>query len=745
MAKLLFHRAGSVQTSPFDEAIVAVAKGNLIKVVSPYIGLRYLQRLVLHSADWRLISDVQAWLSSLTPDARRLSAQFIEDNLQRIRHVPAVHAKTVIGPNAAYLGSANLTNAGILSRTEMGMLVDEPAMVSELHAWFDAMWLDAAAPVMAEVLAYARALDEQAAQHMGSAEPKALSFGGQRVRARLARLDSPAGAIDQGDLSEQSNQGEGGSFDGSEASGAGQVRQPHQVTNAQADQSGLPEDLLAIVAARVVTSPVPRPVTLTARPAGSARLANDLEGVVLELIETLAGRGFRLKELQQLVRASGVACRLASVYLELSRYCANLPRSVFALDTLNRLTCSGGVFRQSTALDLAAVLAPYDDFLETLVVHLSFDEARGLQSVPRAVLEGRPVWCRLWSEQLVRAGLLVRADQGAVFTAAPAAVVASVPCNLYRLCSTFEWAKRWRFFERAHKAWRRKLNASRSEAQSVPLKTSQPAAPSPTLADSPGLAGSTSAGKAQPSTPSSAAKNAGQPVSGAEPAARPATQGLSPYVYARTPFERTLPPKVASGVRTSSGAALSQESALTSIAALKYRAENVYLELLKSMKRSSNSMQTECSLDALVLYLANAAGESASFVRRVLEGGYAGFPKAAVVIQATSGRVCTVTILHNGLAAYARASYFVKNTAGKRKRGHPWHPDWAGLSSAVQPTTPKAIPPVKAKPSAKPVSELKGHRAVPSAGVGALHGKRAESTADYMSRVASIFASPEGK
>lgn len=48
-----------------------VASRQAIKVVSPYIGLNYLQRLVRMSTGWSLISDVEAWLSSLTVDERR--------------------------------------------------------------------------------------------------------------------------------------------------------------------------------------------------------------------------------------------------------------------------------------------------------------------------------------------------------------------------------------------------------------------------------------------------------------------------------------------------------------------------------------------------------------------------------------------------------------------------------------------------------------------------------------------------
>jgi len=72
VTKLLYHYSSNqVATSPFDEAILMVASRQAIKVVSPYIGLNYLQRLVRMSTGWSLISDVEAWLSSLTVDERR--------------------------------------------------------------------------------------------------------------------------------------------------------------------------------------------------------------------------------------------------------------------------------------------------------------------------------------------------------------------------------------------------------------------------------------------------------------------------------------------------------------------------------------------------------------------------------------------------------------------------------------------------------------------------------------------------
>ena len=138
---LLYHSPADRRgASPFDSTILEVAQGNAIKVISPYIGLSYLERVLESSSGWKLISDVDAWLSALNHKERVRTGEFIHEHLDKVRHLSGVHAKTVIGPKMAYVGSANLTNTGILSRTELGMRITEDAALKELHAWFDALW-----------------------------------------------------------------------------------------------------------------------------------------------------------------------------------------------------------------------------------------------------------------------------------------------------------------------------------------------------------------------------------------------------------------------------------------------------------------------------------------------------------------------------------------------------------------------------------------------------------------------------
>lgn len=47
--------------------------GHALEIVSLYIGIGYLERILALANDWRLISDVEAWLSSLSGRARASS------------------------------------------------------------------------------------------------------------------------------------------------------------------------------------------------------------------------------------------------------------------------------------------------------------------------------------------------------------------------------------------------------------------------------------------------------------------------------------------------------------------------------------------------------------------------------------------------------------------------------------------------------------------------------------------------
>lgn len=325
MGRLVYHSLSGLsgQYSPFDEAILEVARSGSVSIVSPYIGVNYLQRIVQVSTGWRLISDIEAWLSSLSVQARPKAWAFIRENLENIHHCPAIHAKAVISQKLAMFGSANLTNTGILERTEMGILLDEPLLVTELGAWFAALWKQTLPPVADEADAFVKWLDDEAARTPARREKFSLSASSKAIRARLSALPAPEKLEPEG----------------------------HALN-------------LGSVAQGLVIQ--------------EQRHYNSLEQAVEATINTLAKGSFSFGEVISNVRATFANVSVREVYFALLQYCANHVRSVFAENTINRLVFSDGLFSQSTHELIPQALAPFDAFLAELVLHLDFCQFRDL-------------------------------------------------------------------------------------------------------------------------------------------------------------------------------------------------------------------------------------------------------------------------------------------------------------------------------------------------------------------------------
>lgn len=139
--KLIYHKTDDNNPySPFDSEIVSLANGQNLLLVSPYIGLSYLKRLIKISKSWKLITDFQEWIISHPNKLQRLEiCDFIASHLENIKHIPDIHAKVLITDNAAFLGSANFTQKGILERTEMSVSFSETDKVNELKEWFNSL------------------------------------------------------------------------------------------------------------------------------------------------------------------------------------------------------------------------------------------------------------------------------------------------------------------------------------------------------------------------------------------------------------------------------------------------------------------------------------------------------------------------------------------------------------------------------------------------------------------------------
>lgn len=325
MGRLVYHDLSAIsgQLSPFDEAVLEVAISGSVSIVSPYIGVDYLQRIIQVSTEWKLISDIEAWLSSLSIRARPKAWLFIRENLERIHHCPAIHAKAVIGQKLAMFGSANLTNTGILGRTELNILIDDPLMVIELGAWFDSLWQQTLPPIADETNAFVQWLDEEAVRAPARREKFSLSASRKNIRACLVKLQPPG----------------------------------------TPELEGAPLNLDIIAQALVLQE---------------QRHYDSLEDAVEVAINALAKDEFTFYQVVVIVRQGFSSTSIREIYFALLQHCANHVRSVFSENTRNRLILSGGTFTQSSKELIHQALAPFDDFLAHLVRHFDFTQARDM-------------------------------------------------------------------------------------------------------------------------------------------------------------------------------------------------------------------------------------------------------------------------------------------------------------------------------------------------------------------------------
>lgn len=185
--KLVYHSPNVFDgVSPFDKHAVALAADADLLITSPYISLDYLERLTSLSAQWRLLTDLPEWFSTLSqPDRTRTSA-FIAANSPRVRHMAGLHAKVLVGSTGGLVGSANFTKRGIQQRTEMAVYLDGEDDVRELREWFEATW-EAASEVSDEMLSELNVLPPAPVK----SEVRFSSFAKIPMRrARLVGLDT---------------------------------------------------------------------------------------------------------------------------------------------------------------------------------------------------------------------------------------------------------------------------------------------------------------------------------------------------------------------------------------------------------------------------------------------------------------------------------------------------------------------------------------------------------------------------
>lgn len=136
LTTLVYHRDS--RTSVFYEQLFKVARCSHLRIACPYVDYNQLELLVANCERWTLLTDLEAWLSITSKNSakRKSTLKFIDRHRCNIRHRPYLHAKVFLGDDKALLGSANLTEAGLLDRTEMGVFTTDSQMISELHEWF---------------------------------------------------------------------------------------------------------------------------------------------------------------------------------------------------------------------------------------------------------------------------------------------------------------------------------------------------------------------------------------------------------------------------------------------------------------------------------------------------------------------------------------------------------------------------------------------------------------------------------
>lgn len=155
MSELIYHDPlDHTGISPFDKAIHDITEGEEVLIACPYIDPSYLKDVVGNTSNWSLLTDIGEWLGIHGQMNREAVQEFLTGHRNRVRHVPDLHAKVVIGSDQAIIGSANLTKKGLTRRTEMAVLLEERDTIDELIDWFETLWSIYNPPEIDRVEAY---------------------------------------------------------------------------------------------------------------------------------------------------------------------------------------------------------------------------------------------------------------------------------------------------------------------------------------------------------------------------------------------------------------------------------------------------------------------------------------------------------------------------------------------------------------------------------------------------------------
>lgn len=142
MGKLIYHTPErNNEVSKFDIALTDIVKNKKIKIACPFIGIYYINKLIKLCNDWRILTDINAWINSQNSKIQRNKIyDFLIKNKEKIHHYPSLHAKVIITDEALFLGSSNFTDNGIFRKNEMSILITDTTNIQEANKWFDAWW-----------------------------------------------------------------------------------------------------------------------------------------------------------------------------------------------------------------------------------------------------------------------------------------------------------------------------------------------------------------------------------------------------------------------------------------------------------------------------------------------------------------------------------------------------------------------------------------------------------------------------
>jgi len=191
MAQLIYHSEEGYDRgeSPFDRAIKETADSEEVLIVCPYIAPTYLESVLREVDEWQIITDVVAWVGTFHGESRDEIKRLIEEHQDRIHHFRHVHAKVVLSDDSAIIGSANLTEKGVIGRTEMGVRFSEEEKITEVREWFSRLWSESSPVGSDELQELVRTSPSASSAH--SQPTTTLSSDAPRVNASFAEDIGP--------------------------------------------------------------------------------------------------------------------------------------------------------------------------------------------------------------------------------------------------------------------------------------------------------------------------------------------------------------------------------------------------------------------------------------------------------------------------------------------------------------------------------------------------------------------------